>query len=79
MIGCGRGDGESGRLVIAVIPKSTGAEFWESVEEGARAAARELGVAMKWEGPLTEMEIAEQNMIIENMINLDVDGIALAP
>ena len=67
------------RLVVAVIPKSTGAEFWETVEEGARSAAAELGVEMKWEGPLTETEIAEQNKIIENMVNLGVDGIALAP
>jgi ABC-type sugar transport system substrate-binding protein len=56
------------KLVIAVIPKSTGAEFWETVEDGAREAAERLGVQMKWEGPLTETELAEQNKIIENMI-----------
>lgn len=79
--GCGQrqGDDKPGKLEIAVIPKSTGEEFWETVEAGARAAAAELDVEMKWEGPLTENEIAEQNNIIENMINLDVDGIALAP
>ncbi len=76
----GRQPGEQAAgLVIAVIPKSTGAEFWETVEAGARQAANELGVEMKWEGPLTENEIAEQNKIIENMVNLGVDGIALAP
>jgi ribose transport system substrate-binding protein len=81
VVGCGQGqsDGKPGRLVIAVIPKSTGGEFWETVEEGARAAASEDDVEMKWEGPLTETEIAEQNKIIENMVNLEVDGIALAP
>lgn len=67
------------RLVIATIPKSTGGEFWKTVEEGAREAAQELGVEIKWEGPLTETELAEQNKIIENMITLQVDGIALAP
>jgi len=67
------------KLTIAVIPKSTGAEFWETVEEGAREAAERLNVQMKWEGPLTETELAEQNKIIENMISLQVDGIALAP
>ncbi len=67
------------KLTIAVIPKSTGAEFWETVEEGAREAAQRLNVEMKWEGPLTETELAEQNKIIENMISLQVDGIALAP
>lgn len=71
--------GESEATVIAVIPKSTGAEFWENVEAGAREAAAELDAEMKWEGPLTEQEIAEQNKIIENMVNLGVDGIALAP
>lgn len=67
------------KLTIAVIPKSTGAEFWETVEEGAREAAERLNVQMKWEGPLTETELAEQNKIIENMISLQVNGIALAP
>ncbi len=68
-----------GRVVIAAIPKSTGGEFWETVETGARRAADELGVALKWEGTVTETEIAEQTKIIENMINLGVDGIAIAP
>ncbi|MHC4404619.1 MAG: substrate-binding domain-containing protein, partial [Planctomycetota bacterium] len=83
----GCGEPESGapsqdgpkKLVVAVIPKSTGAEFWETVERGARDAAKEENVDMKWEGPLTETELAEQNRIIESMINLEVDGIALAP
>lgn len=66
-------------LVLAVIPKSTGGEFWETVEQGARDAGRELGVTIKWEGALTETEIAEQNKIIENMLNLGVDGMAIAP
>jgi ribose transport system substrate-binding protein len=66
-------------LTLAVIPKSTGGEFWETVEAGANDAASELGVTIKWEGTLTETEIAEQKKIIENMINMGVDGIALAP
>jgi ribose transport system substrate-binding protein len=66
-------------LMLAVIPKSTGGEFWETVEVGAGDAARELRVQMKWDGALTETEIAEQKKIIENMVNLGVDGIALAP
>lgn len=72
------GDDDS-TLTLAVIPKSTGGEFWETVERGAQGAADRLGVEMKWEGTVTETEIAEQNKIIENMINLGVDGMALAP
>jgi ribose transport system substrate-binding protein len=70
---------QGSKLTLAVIPKSTGGEFWETVEQGARAAAADLGVEIKWDGTLTETEIAEQTKIIENMINLDVDGMALAP
>lgn len=66
-------------LQLAIIPKSTGGEFWETVERGARAAAKDLGVTIRWEGTVTETEIAEQNKIIENMLNLGVKGIAIAP
>lgn len=66
-------------LVLAAIPKSTGGEFWETVARGAKKAAADLGVTLKWEGTVTETEIAEQNKIIENMVNLGVKGIALAP
>lgn len=71
--------GDAKQFTIAVIPKSIGGEFWETVEDGARQAAEELGVDIKWEGPAVETELAEQNKIIENMVNLGVDGMALAP
>ena len=67
------------KLTIAVIPKSTGNEFWETVKKGADDAAKKHGVTMYWEGTVTETEVAEQNKIIENMINLGVNGMALAP
>lgn len=67
------------QVKLAVIPKSTGGEFWETVEKGARAGAKDAGVEIRWEGTVTETEIAEQNKIIENMVNLGVKGIALAP
>jgi len=72
------GDGPD-KLTIAVIPKCTSHEFWKTVEIGAREAAEVYGVEIKWQGASTETELAEQNKIIENMINLEVDGIALAP
>lgn len=68
-----------GKTTIAAIPKATGGDFWETVESGARRAAAELDIDLKWEGTVTETEIAEQTKIIENMINLGVDAIALAP
>jgi ribose transport system substrate-binding protein len=78
--GAGANEGTgSGKEVIAVIPKSTGEEFWKNVQAGAGDAAKELGVQMRWEGPTTEMEKTVQNRIIDNMVNLGVDGMALAP
>jgi ribose transport system substrate-binding protein len=73
------GERPSRWLTLAVIPKSIGGEFWETVEEGARDAAKGLDVSIKWEGAAVETELAEQNKIIENMVNLGVDGMALAP
>ena len=85
LIGCSSSDdstnesSNSDKIVIAAIPKATGGDFWETVEQGARRAATELDIELKWEGTVTETEIAEQTKIIENMINLGVDAIALAP
>ncbi len=81
-VGCGKPEAPvptAESVTLAVIPKSTGGEFWETVEKGAQGAATALGAELKWEGTVTETEIAEQNKIIENMINLGVNGIALAP
>jgi ribose transport system substrate-binding protein len=81
--GCGpqsqSGSDEDVKLKIAVIPKCTSSEFWETVEEGAREAAAQLDVDVHWEGTLTETQIAEQNNLVGTMVSLDKDGIALAP
>lgn len=75
----GNAEDTDGQLTVAVIPKCTSGEFWITVEQGVKQAASDLGVNIKWEGTLGESEIAEQNRIIENMINLEVDGMAIAP
>ena len=81
LVGCNsKDDGDTeDKLLIAVIPKSTGNEFWETVHKGADTAAAEHGVKIRWEGTLSETDIAEQNKIIENMVTLGVDGMCLAP
>jgi len=66
-------------ITLAAIPKSTGGEFWETVAVGARKAAKDLGVTLKWEGAVTESDVAEQNKIIENLLNAGVKGMAIAP
>lgn len=75
--GCG---GESdGRLRIAVVPKGTAHDFWQSVHAGARQAAEALDVDIEWRGPSTEGDRNEQIKLIETFSMSGVQGIALAP
>lgn len=65
---------------IAVIPKGTSHEFWQSVHFGAEKAAKELGnVEVLWQGPQSEGDVAQQIQIVNSMKAKKVDGICLAP
>ncbi len=75
--GCGRKQDE--RLTIALIPKGTTHEFWKSIHQGGRTAAEELDVRLLWRGPLREDDRNAQIEVVENMINLGVDAMVLAP
>jgi len=80
---CGKGKPggkkADGKLTIAVIPKSMGGDFWETVRKGCEQAQKELGIDMRYQGTQSETEIAEQKKIIENMVSLKVDGMCIAP
>ncbi len=65
------------QLLVALLPKSKGNEYFVTVEKGARAAASELGVQLLFDGP-TNTDAAKQNEIVENWITQDVDVIAAA-
>jgi len=67
------------RLTVALIPKGTTHEFWKSIHAGGRTAAEELDVRLLWRGPLREDDRNAQIEVVENMINLGVDAIVLAP
>ena len=82
LAGCG--DGDSGGLGegsyrIAVIPKGTTHVFWKTVEAGAKAAGKELGVDVQWMGPLMENNRDDQIKVVENFVLKGVDGIVIAP
>ena len=82
LAGCGSKTAPSSsakRLNLAVIPKGTVHEFWKDVEAGVLQAAEELDVDVRWEGPTNETEHDRQRTIVDNMVSLGVDGIALAP
>lgn len=82
--GCSGGSSESGtaegggeKPLIALLPKSKGNAYFLSCKSGAEKAARELGVELIYDGPVTT-DPAKQNQIIENWITLEVDAIAVA-
>ncbi len=66
------------KKVIAVVPKGTSHVFWQSVQAGAIAAGRELGVEVVWNGPAQETEFGRQIQIVDSMIARRVDGLAVA-
>ncbi|MFC2166628.1 substrate-binding domain-containing protein [Acidobacteriota bacterium] len=70
---------ENSPLKIAVIPKGTTHGFWKAIHAGAIKAAREFGVKIYWNGPQKEDDRAQQITVVEDFINLGVDGIVLAP
>ncbi len=69
----------TGTLTIAVIPKGTTHEYWQSVHAGAAKAAKELGIHIIWKGPLKEDDREQQIAVVENFITQQVAGIVLAP
>lgn len=75
LAGCNR----EKKRVIAVVPKGRAHLFWQSVNAGAVAAARETGAEIVWNGPASETDIPGQLQIVETMINRRVDAIVLAP
>jgi ribose transport system substrate-binding protein len=69
---------------IAVIPKGTTHEYWQSVHAGAVKAQRELQekgikVDLIWKGPLREDDRDQQIQVVENFMTRRVSGMVLAP
>jgi ribose transport system substrate-binding protein len=69
----------SGKTTIAVIPKGTSHEFWQSIHAGANKAGQELAVEVIWRGPLREDDRDAQVSEVEGFISRCVSGIVLAP
>ena len=67
------------KKTIGMVPKGRTHVFWQSVQAGAIAASREVGVDVSWNGPATETDFNGQIQIVDAMINRKVDAICLAP
>lgn len=70
--------GPSDRLKIAVVPKGTTHEFWQTIKAGADVAGQEVNAEILWNGPKKETEIQDQIDIVRNYASQSVDGVALA-
>ncbi len=67
-------------LTIAVIPKGTTHNFWQSIHAGAEQARRRSSAStIIWRGPLREDDRDSQVSEVEGFVSRGVSGIVLAP
>jgi ribose transport system substrate-binding protein len=78
---CGKRDQHTntGKLILAVIPKGTTHEFWKSIHAGAEKAAEEDSLEIIWKGPIKEDDREGQISVVEDFTSRGVAGIILAP
>ena len=65
-------------LVIGVMPKLIGIDFFNATEVGAKKAGEELGVTVDFDGPVTN-DVTLQARMLETWIAKKYDAIAIAP
>ena len=71
------GTASAKRFKIAVIPKGTAAQFWQSIKAGADAAGKETNCEIIWQGPNPENNVIKQVDIVNTQVNNKADGIVL--
>lgn len=67
----------AGKPHFAFIPNNV-SDFWTIAKKGVDKAAQELGVEVEFRPPSTGA-IAEQQSIIEDLLNKGIDGITVSP
>lgn len=65
-------------LKIGVMPKLIGIDFFNATEVGAKKAGKELGVPVRFDGPVTN-DVTLQAQMLETWIAKRFDAIAVAP
>lgn len=66
-------------IKIGVVVKALNSDFWKTVEAGAKAAGKDLGVEVEVLGPSAETAVSEQIDMIEDQITKQVSALAVAP
>ena len=72
------GSGDSKGYHFEVVVKSFQSSYWQAAVQGINQACDELGVTANTTGPNAESDIADQLNMLNNAINKNPDGIALA-
>jgi len=72
----GGGDDE---VRIGFVPKSLNQEFWVNTKKGAEAGGREAGAEVVTQAAGSDLEIAEQIDIVENLLAQRIDALVIAP
>ena len=72
------GSGDSKGYHFEVVVKSFQSSYWQAAVQGINRACDELGVTANTTGPNAESDIADQVNMLNNAINKNPDGIALA-
>ncbi len=68
---------DAGKLSVGFLLKSKGNQYFVTCEQGARAAAEELDIDLRVDGPISA-DPAKQNEIVENWITDGLDVIVAA-
>jgi ABC-type sugar transport system substrate-binding protein len=66
------------KITVGMIPKLTGIAYFNACRRGAELAARELGVNLVYDGPLTA-DAVRQSEIVNSWILRGFDVLAVAP
>jgi ribose transport system substrate-binding protein len=82
LAGCGgqlAGSQSEDEVRIGFVPKSLNQEFWVNTKKGAEAGGRESGAQVVTQAAGSDLEIAEQIDIVENLLAQHIDALVIAP
>jgi ribose transport system substrate-binding protein len=80
--GCGgqlAGGENEDEVKIGFVPKSLNQEFWVNTKKGAEAGGRTADAQVITQAAGSDLEIAEQIDIVENMLAQHIDALVIAP
>ena len=76
---CNRGDEAGDGPTVALVLKTLNNPFFIELAAGAQEAADSLGLELLVQAPDREIDVEKQMQIIENLLQTDIDALALTP